>query len=265
MISISSGNLYSPIKWVGSKRRLRKQIVELFPEHTCYVEPFLGGGSVFFWKEPSKVEVLNDYDNHVVNFFKILRDNEEELMGRIENTLISRKLFMEYRQSNWKELDSVERAYRFYYIIKCSFGGLWRFNQQGECNSPFAGSPSPKAKPTPYTKNSLNSLKKAHKRLQGAIIESDDYVSIVKRYDRVDTLFFFDPPYDTEYSYGVSFDYDELLEVCRSMRGKFILTLNYGMIEMFSEFNITKTEVNYSITCKGGDNKNKEIIITNFK
>lgn len=257
--------LYSPIKWIGSKRQLRKEIVELFPEHTCYVEPFLGGGSIFFWKEPSKVEILNDYDDHVVNFFKVLRDNENELMHKIEGTLISRSLFMEYRESNWNELEDIERAYRFYYIIKCSFGGLWRFNKQKECNSPFAGSPSPKAKPTLYTKNSLNSLWRAHKRLQNIIIESGDYIDVVRRYDRQDTLFFLDPPYDTDYSYGVDFDYDNLLEVCRNIKGKFILTLNYEMLDKFSEFNIAETEVNYSVTCKGGDNKKKEIIITNFK
>lgn len=256
--------LYSPIKWVGSKRQLRKEIVSLFPEHICYVEPFLGGGSVFFWKEPSKVEIINDYDNHIINFFKVLKNNEEELMLKIKTSLISRALFLEYRQSRWEELDDVERAYRFYYIIKCSFGGLWRFNQKGECNSPFAGSPSPKAKPTLYTPNSLKSLEKAHKRLQNAIIECDDYKTIIKRYDQSNTLFFLDPPYDTDYSYGVKINYKELLEECKNIKGKFLLTLNSELKDMFSEFNIINTEVNYSVTCKGGDNQKSEIIITNY-
>lgn len=256
--------LYSPIKWVGSKRQLRKQITDIFPEHTCYVEPFLGGGSIFFWKEKSNVEIINDYDDHIVNFFKVLRDDKEKLLDKIENTLVSRTLFLEYRQSNWLELDSIERAFRFYYIVKSSFGGLWRFNQDGECNSPFAGSPSPKARPTIYTKNSLETVKKAHKRLQDAVIECDDYRNIVERYDKPDTLFFLDPPYDTEYTYGVSFDYDELLEVCKNIKGKFILTLNGEMQGKFKEFNIVETSVNYSVTSKSGDNTKKEIIITNY-
>lgn len=254
----------SPIKWVGSKKQLKKKIVELFPEHITYVEPFFGGGSVYFEKEPSKVEVINDYDSNVINFYKVLRNNKDNLLEKIDNSLISRELFMEYRSSKWDELDSLERAYRFIYILKCSFGGLFRFNQKGECNSPFAGNPSPKAKSSLFSKNTEKSLQDAHKRLKNAIIENGDYKEIVKRYDTKDTLFFFDPPYDTDYSYGIKFDYDELLDVCRNLKGKFILTLSANLEDKFKEFNILYNEVNYSVTCKSGDNKKSEIIIKNF-
>lgn len=254
----------SPIKWVGSKRQLKKDLVYIIPEHICYVEPFFGGGSVYFEKEPSKVEVINDYDSNLINFFEVLRTNKEELLHRIDNSLISRELFLQYRQSKWNELDNIERAFRFFYITKCSFGGLFRFNQSGECNSPFAGNPDPKAKSSLYSNNTNKILGQAHKRLQNAIIENDDYKVIVQRYDRETTLFFFDPPYDTDYSYGVKFNYDELLHICRNVKGKFILTLNEEMRGKFSEFNIIDKEVNYSVTCKAGDNKKGEIIITNF-
>lgn len=254
----------SPIKWVGSKRQLKKEIVSLFPQHITYVEPFFGGGSVYFEKEPSKVEVINDYDSNVINFYKVLQSNKDELLNKINNSLISRELFLEYRSSNWEDLESIERAYRFIYILKCSFGGLFRFNQKGECNSPFAGSPSPKAKSSLFSKNTEKSLQEAHKRLQNSIIENGDYKDIVNRYDTRDTLFFLDPPYDTDYSYGVKFDYNELLEVCKNIKGKFILTLNSELKTMFEEFNIVDVSVNYSVTCKSGDNKRGEIIITNF-
>lgn len=253
----------SPIKWVGSKRQLKKEIVSLFPEHITYVEPFFGGGSVYFEKEPSKVEVINDYDRNVINFYKVLQQDKDGLLERIDSALISRELFLEYRKSEWDKLEPLERAFRFIYILKCSYGGLFRFNQKGECNSPFAGSPSPKAKSSLFSKNTEKSLKEAHQRLKNAIIENGDYKEIVKRYDTKDTLFFFDPPYDTDYSYGVDFDYDELLEVCKNLKGKFILTLNAELKDKFSNFNIINKEVNYSVTCKSGDNKKSEIIITN--
>lgn len=255
----------SPIKWVGSKKQLKKDIVKMFPKHTTYVEPFFGGGSVFFEKEPSKVEVVNDYDRNVINFYRVLQRDKDKLINKIDNSLISRELFMEYRNSKWDELEPVERAYRFIYILKCSFGGLFRFNQKGECNSPFAGSPSPKAKSSLFSKNTEKALQESHKRLQNAIIENGDYKEIVKRYDTADTLFFFDPPYDTDYSYGVKFNYDELLEVCKEIKGKFILTLNQELDYKFKEFNIKYTSVNYSVTCKEGDNKKGEIIITNYE
>lgn len=254
----------SPIKWVGSKKQLKKEIVALLPKHITYVEPFFGGGSVFFEKEPSKVEVINDYDSNVVNFYRVLQSDKDKLLNKIENSLISRELFLEYRNSICTELDDLERAYRFIYILKCSFGGLFRFNQKGECNSPFAGSPSPKAKSSLFSKNTEKSLQEAHKRLQNAIIENGDYKEIVKRYDTKDTLFFLDPPYDTDYSYGVKFNYEELLLVCRALKGKFILTLNEELKDKFKEFTIVESVVNYSVTCKGGDNKKTEIIIMNF-
>lgn len=254
----------SPIKWVGSKRQLKKKIVGLMPEHVCYVEPFVGGGSVFFEKSPSKVEVLNDIDSKLINFYEVLRTQPNELIERIDSSTISRKLFLEYRESDWNELDDLEKAFRFYYITKCSFGGLFRFNQQGKCNSPFAGSPSPKAKSSLYSSNTYKLLKQGHKRIQNAIIECDDYKNIIKRYDTPDTFFFFDPPYDTDYAYGVKFDYQELLDYCRTLKGKFLLTLNAELSEMFKEFNIINTEVNYSVTCKKGDNKKAEVIIMNY-
>lgn len=258
-------SLNSPIKWVGSKRQLKGKIIELFPKGiVCYCEPFFGGGSVFFEKNPSKIEVINDYDSNVINFYKVLQNNKKELMQKIDNALISRELFLEYRKSKWDELEPLERAFRFFYITKCSFGGLFRFNQKGECNSPFAGSPDPKAKSSLFSKNTLKSIEESFKRLQSATIENLDYKDIIRLYDRPTTLFFFDPPYDTGYSYGVKFDYDELLEECRKIKGSFILTLNAEMEDKFKEFNIIGTEVNYSVTCNKGDNKKKEIIIMNY-
>lgn len=254
----------SPIKWVGSKRQLAKYIVSMIPQHICYVEPFVGGGSVLFEKDRSKVEVINDLDSNLINFYKVMQNKKDELIDKIDNSLISRELFLEYRSSNWNELEEVERAFRFYYITKCSFGGLFRFNQKGECNSPFASSPSPKAKSSLHSANTEKSIKEGFNRLKGVLIENLDYKEIVKKFDKEDTFFFFDPPYDTDYSYGVKFDYDELLNICRNIKGKFILTLNGELYDKFKEFNIIETEVNYSVTCKSGDNKKKEIIISNF-
>lgn len=254
----------SPIKWVGSKRQLAKDIVKIMPRHTCYVEPFVVGGSVLFEKERSKVEVINDIDGNLINFYKVMQNKKDAITNKIDNSLISRELFLEYRNSNWNELDEVERAFRFYYITKCSFGGLFRFNKKGECNSPFASSPSPKAKSSLHSTNTLKSIEEGFERLKGVLIENMDYKELIKKFDKEDTFFFLDPPYDTEYSYGLKFNHDELLEVCRNIKGKFILTLNAELYDKFKEFNIVETEVNYSITCKDGDNKNVELIITNY-
>ncbi|MDD5274239.1 MAG: DNA adenine methylase, partial [Methylovulum sp.] len=83
----------SPFKWVGGKSRLRKFIIPLFPSHTCYVEPFAGAGWVLFGKKPSAVEVLNDIDQEVINFFRVVKDNPEALIQAFDFELVSRSEF----------------------------------------------------------------------------------------------------------------------------------------------------------------------------
>ncbi len=78
-----SGNyemLNSPFKWVGGKSRLRKQIISLLPAHSCYVEPFAGAAWVLFGKPPSDVEVLNDLDQEIVTFFRVVKEKPEQLI-----------------------------------------------------------------------------------------------------------------------------------------------------------------------------------------
>ena len=70
--------LNSPIKWVGGKSRLRKYIVPLIPSHTCFVDLFAGGAWVLFGKPKSEVEVLNDFDEELINFFRIVKYKPEE-------------------------------------------------------------------------------------------------------------------------------------------------------------------------------------------
>src|ERR1700680_4546855 len=81
-----------PLPYIGGKNRLAKQIIALFPEHTTYVEPFAGGAQVFFHKQPSRVEILNDLDGEIVNFFRVCQWHYEELIRYLRYCLASRKL-----------------------------------------------------------------------------------------------------------------------------------------------------------------------------
>lgn len=85
--------LNSPIKWVGGKSRLRQQIIRLLPSHTCYVEPFCGAAWVLFAKPPSKVEIINDIDGDLINFFRVVKSNPEEFIQSFNWDLVSRSEF----------------------------------------------------------------------------------------------------------------------------------------------------------------------------
>lgn len=113
----------SPFKWVGGKSRLRKQITSLFPEHTCYVELFAGAAWVLFGKPPSNVEVLNDIDQDLITFFRVVKEKPEELIASFEWELVSRAEFDRLAQLDTSKLTDVQRAHRFYYLIMASWGG----------------------------------------------------------------------------------------------------------------------------------------------
>ena len=80
-----------PLAYIGGKRAIATKIIEVFPKHTTYVEAFAGGAQVFFRKEPSKVEVLNDLDGEMVNFYRVCQQHYEELLRYLHFMLVSRQ------------------------------------------------------------------------------------------------------------------------------------------------------------------------------
>ncbi len=89
-VRVDSASL-RPLSYIGGKRALAKQVISVLPKHRTYVEPFAGGAQVFFHKEPSRVEVLNDLDNEIVNFFRVCQQHYEELLRYFRFCLVSRK------------------------------------------------------------------------------------------------------------------------------------------------------------------------------
>ena len=81
------------VPWVGGKRRLAKRILPVFPAHECYVEPFAGGAALFFLKEPSDVEVLNDINGELINLYRVVKHHLEEFVRQFKWALISRQLY----------------------------------------------------------------------------------------------------------------------------------------------------------------------------
>lgn len=88
-----STKLKTPISYYGGKQSMLKEILPLIPEHRIYVEPFFGGGAVFWAKEPSRSEVINDVNMNIVNFYEVLKHSYFELRKRVEATLHSRETY----------------------------------------------------------------------------------------------------------------------------------------------------------------------------
>lgn len=177
------------LKWVGAKWLLADWIVDKLPPHDTYVEPFAGSAAIFFRKQPARIEVLNDLNHELINFFDVLRARTNEFIRAIELTPYSRD---EYERSYiiTDQLDELERARRFY--VRCwqawsGYGGRkvgWRFQIR-----PGWGVS------TVEQFARTEGLWKGAQRLRQAHIEQDSAIDVIKRYDSARTVFYIDPPY----------------------------------------------------------------------
>jgi DNA adenine methylase len=262
--------LNSPIKWIGGKSRLRKQIISLLPAHTCYVEPFAGAAWVLFGKSPSDVEILNDKEQELINFFRVVKEKPEELIASFDLELVSRAEFDRLANLDLSALTDVERAHRFYYIIMAGWGGELHYPRfqtsitDGGHGNRLIGA----------LKTLRQRLQPIHDRLRTVIIENLDWQECVDRYDRQGTVMYIDPPYPgnkCNYSHNMrEWDAHNLLfERLKKAKCKWILS-SYDKPEIRDQFEqafITSVQSSSGMnTEKNGNTRvmNKEILITNF-
>ncbi len=251
--------MIGPLAYIGGKNRIAKKIIAIFPEHTTYVEAFSGGAQVLFHKDPSPVEVLNDLDGDVVNFFRVCQFHYEELARYLKFVLVSRAWFALFNAENPAALTDIQRAARFFYLQKNAFAGLVR-NRRYRCA--VAGPPSFNVKHLPKL------IENAHRRLERVQIENLPYGEVISRFDRKATLFYLDPPYWGRSLYRFNFtgdDFRKLAERLGSLHGKFVLSINdvLEIREIFRDFTFREIELAYTAQREAGK-RCRELIITNF-
>jgi DNA adenine methylase len=249
-----------PLSYIGGKNRLAKRLIEIFPEHTTYVEAFAGGAQVFFHKEPSKVEVLNDLDGEIVNFFRVCQQHYEELLRYFRFSVVSRQWFDLLKAENPETLTDIQRAARHLYLLRNCFASLVR-NPVYHRNV---------VQPPSFNLESLPQLiENAHKRLERVQLECAPYEEILRRFDRPTTLFYLDPPYWGRSLYRHNFseaDFNTLAERLAKIHGKFVLSLNDvpEVRALFGRFRIHEVELHYT-SQKAAGRCYKEVLITNFQ
>lgn len=249
------------VPWIGGKRRLAATILPMFPAHTCYVEAFAGAAALFFNKEPSKVEVLNDINGDLVNLYRVVKHHLDEFTRQFRWALVSREMFKWLQATPPETLTDIHRAARFYYLQRLAFGA--RVTSQT-----FGTSTTSRVRI-----NLLRfeeDLSEAHLRLAGTTIERLPWQECIARYDRPHTLFYLDPPYWGTEGYGVEFgleQYDQMSEALRTMKGKAIVSVN-DIPEMRKAFGgLTTKRVTLTYTVGGGKRAKHgsgELVIRNF-
>lgn len=254
--------LSPPAPYLGGKRNLADRVVARINslEHTCYAEPFMGMGGIFFKRTKApKLEVVNDKNSEVSNFFKILQRHPEELLRILQYHVTSRQLFYTYRDQDTSIMTDIERAARFYYLQRLSFGG----KSSGQS---FGVQSSRERFNIKTQKAHLESL---HDRMAGVTVECLNYDEILLRYDSKGTLFYLDPPYyNCEKDYGKDLfgkeDFECIRDILKAIKGVFIMSLNDTpeVREIYKDFFIEAVETTYSIAANDSK-KVGEVIISN--
>lgn len=177
------------LKYPGAKNRLAEWINSYIPEHTVYLEPFFGSGGVFFNKPRVHIETINDLNDNVVNFFKVLREQPDELARLIYNTPYSRTEY-DLSYQDGQDVSDLEKARR--YCVRCWQGfGCANLYHNGFKSGQQTSSPNPARG---FSKLP-NTLLEASERLRGVQIEHLPAVELISRYDTEDVFIYCDPPY----------------------------------------------------------------------
>lgn len=254
--------LKSPLAWLGGKSRLADRIIERMPDHQTYCEVFAGAAWVLFKKPESKVEIINDINADLTNLYRCVKHHLGELVAQFRWMLVSRDEFDRFLKTPADTLTDIQRAARFFYLAKSSFGARIVRPTYG-----ISATGAPRLNLLRIEED----LSEAHLRLARVFIENKPYDQVIQRFDKPGTLFYVDPPYwDCESDYGEGLfsreDFGRLAGLLDGLKGRFILSLNDapGVRETFANFNIEAVKTRYSIS---GAKKQEaaEVLISNFK
>lgn len=259
----ASGHSFSG--WLGGKSQLARTIIDMMPEHHHYCEVFGGAGWVLFKKTISKMETINDINGDLVNLYRVFKYHPDALLKEFELQLISRDEFERLKASTSHTLTDIQRAARFYYLLRSCFGA-----KVADPNYFSHVERSPHLKLGDELKSVLLDMQQ---RLQKVNIENRNFDVLIAKMDRPTTLFYLDPPYyNCEKYYGKDIfsrdDFIKLRDILKNIQGKFILSLNDvpEVREIFKDFNFYTKQIRWSLNCKTKDENNgKELIITNYQ
>jgi DNA adenine methylase len=249
--------------YIGGKRNLASRLVDIIGkvDHDSYAEPFVGMGGIFLRRRARpRTEAINDISGDVATFFRVLQEHYPYFIDMLRWRVASRAEFERLRAMPADRLTDLQRAARFLYLQRLSFGG----KVQGRAFGVDARSPAR------FNVSKLEPmLADIHERLAGVVIEQLPYGEFIRRYDRAGALFYLDPPYwgcETDYGQDVfsRADFDQLAEQLAGIRGKFLLSINAttGARETFGRFHVMDVPTTYTI---GGEPRAvTELIVSNF-
>jgi len=252
------------ITYYGGKQKLVTTILPMFPEHVMYCEPFAGGAALFFAKEPSEVEILNDTNTELINFYRVAQQDYVSLAQKIKITLHSRRQHADASviYNNPHLFGNLDRAWAVWVLASQSFAsmldGTWGFDK------------SKNSTPKKVHNKALQFNEDYAVRLQNVQLECADALYVIQSRDTERSFFYVDPPYYNSdcghYKGYTPDDFRRLLDVLAKIKGKFLLSSYPSDIlaEATAKYGWHRSQVvqKVSVNAKSGNCKEKVEVMT---
>ena len=250
------------LSYLGGKSLLADKIIPMIPPHTCYCEVFAGAAWILFKKEESVVEIINDINTDLVTLYRVVKHHLEEFIRYFKWVLIARDEFERFKKERPDTLTDIQRAVRFYYLLRMGFSGQVRNHTFGVCAT---------GKPRLNLLRIEEDLSAAHLRLSRVFIENMPYERLIERFDRPGTFFYIDPPYygcEDDYGKGIFSreDFNRLRTLLGGLQGKFIMSINdrSEIRKLYRGFSIDEVGTTYTAGGGGTQKRVTELLIRNF-
>ena len=259
------------LKWAGGKTQMLDSILPRFPNsYGKYIEPFLGGGAVFFALQPENA-VIADSNPELINLYRTVADDVDAVITELKKFKNTEEMFYEVRSQDREKLSSVEAAARTIYLNKTCFNGLYRVNKKGQFNVPFGKYKNPKILDE-------DNLRAASILLSKAKIVCSDYLDVLESFACPNDLIFLDPPYVpiSEYSDFKRYtkeqfyleDHENLAKAYTALSDKgchvFLTNSNHSIVEnLYHGFKYEVIQTKRHISCDSKTRKGEDVIISN--
>ncbi|HAR64433.1 MAG: DNA adenine methylase [Candidatus Margulisiibacteriota bacterium] len=257
------------LKWAGGKQQLINSLEKYIPkEYGTYIEPFIGGGALFFHLNPEK-SIIADSNPELINLYSIIKNQLSSLIVELKNFYPDKDFYSAVRAWKFEDLSSVKAAARTLYLNKTCFNGLYRVNKNGQFNVPYGNYKNPNF----IDEKNLAATSQA---MQNTKIILGDYKEILLKNAKENDLIFLDPPYlpISDFSdfkrYTKEQFYEEdhvelFYEITRlhELGCHIILTnSNHPLVyDYLSGFDIEVVKTKRYINCKGNKRTGEDIIV----
>ncbi len=258
------------LKWAGGKTQMLGELIPKVPaSYGRYIEPFLGGGAMFFALQPENA-VIADSNPELINMYRQVASHVEDVIKNLRTYENTSEMFYTVRSLEWTALPKAEAAARTIYLNRTCFNGLYRVNKQGRFNVPFGRYKNPKI-------CDEEGLRAASEVLKKAEILCGDYILVLEHYAQPGDFVFLDPPYlpISEYSDFKRYTKEQFYEEDHIELAKMVTTLhergchilltnsNHPLVhELYAPFTIEVIQTKRHISCNGSTRKGEDVIVT---